>query len=439
MNSAEAGSFTRPINEEALARRKNLLLLIQLRWTAVIGQIATILAVYFGLGIELPWRPMAAVLAGLVLLNLLSLLSLWRKAEVSNEEIFGTLIFDVAALTAQLYLSGGATNPFVFLFLLQVTLAAVLLDAWTTWALAAIIALCFAGLTLEYVPLDLPPDLESSLFSLHVDGMLISFALNAVLIIVFVKRITQNVRERDERLADLRQRRAEEDHIVRMGLLASGAAHELGTPLSTMSVILGDWKRMPALKRNPELGQEIEDMQAQVQRCKAIVTGTLLQAGETRSESAAATSLCRFLDDLVDEWRTSRGGAQLAYDNRCKDDLRIVSDTGLKQVIFNVLDNAHEVSPGRVRFTAAREAESLVLAVSDEGPGFLPDMLKDLGTPYKTSKGSRGRGVGLFLLVNAMRKLGGHVEAVNRPQGGATVTMTMPLHSLAVARKRDDR
>jgi two-component system, sensor histidine kinase RegB len=439
MNSAEAGHFTTPINEEALARRKNLLLLIQLRWMAVVGQIVTIVAVHFGLDIELPWRPMAAVVVGLVLLNLLSLLSLWHKAEVSNGEIFGTLIFDVAALTAQLYLSGGATNPFAFLFLLQVTLAAVLLDAWSTWLLTVIIGLCFAGLTFDYRPLVLPPGSTTSLFSLHIDGMLISFALNAVLIVVFVKRIAQNVRARDERLAALRQRRAEEDHIVRMGLLASGAAHELGTPLSTMSVILGDWKRMPALKRNPELGQEIEDMQAQVQRCKAIVTGTLMQAGETRSESAAATFLCRFLDDLVEEWRNSRGGAELRYDNRCGDDVRIVSDTGLKQVIFNVLDNAHEVSPGRVSFTADRRAETLVLAVSDEGPGFLPAMLKEFGTPYKTSKGSRGRGVGLFLLVNAMRKLGGHVEAVNRPEGGATVTMTMPVHSLAVSRKRDDR
>src|SRR3546814_12997760 len=83
----------------------------------------------------------------------------------------------------------------------------------------------------------------------------------------------------------MRQHATEESHIVRMGLLASGAAHELGTPLSSLSVILGDWRRMPAVAGDTDMAQELEEMQAAVQRCKAIVTGILLSAGQTRGEA----------------------------------------------------------------------------------------------------------------------------------------------------------
>src|SRR3546814_16895625 len=99
---------------------------------------------------------------------------------------------------------------------------------------------------------------------------------------------------------------AEEDHIVRMGLLASGAAHELGTPLSTLSVILGDWHHEPAFQSNPQLLEEIEDMQAEVKRCKTIVTGILLSAGEARGESPHVTTVGDFLDELTEDWRKTR-------------------------------------------------------------------------------------------------------------------------------------
>src|SRR3546814_13953825 len=89
-----------------------------------------------------------------------------------------------------------------------------------------------------------------------------------------------------------------------MGLRASGAAHELGTPLSTLSVILGDWHHEPAFQSNPQLLEEIEDMQAEVKRCKTIVTGILLSAGEARGESPHVTTVGDFLDELTEDWRS---------------------------------------------------------------------------------------------------------------------------------------
>jgi two-component system sensor histidine kinase RegB len=414
------------------ANRKNMVLLIQLRWIAVAGQILTIAFVQFGLGIALPLVPMSAVVAALLALNLASLMWLRSGADISNRGLLTALILDVAALTAQLYLSGGATNPFTSLYLLQITLAAVLLDVMSTWAIVAIACVSFAALTDVYRPLALPPDRAGDLFSLYITGMLVGFALDAGLLVVFVTRITKNLRERDARLAELKQLAAEEDHIVRMGLLASGAAHELGTPLSSLAVILADWKRVHAVDPKSEMAQEIEEMQAAVQRCKSILTGVLLTAGEARGEAPQVTSVHAFLGELVREWRAARFVTTLVFDNRFGPDIPIVSDSTLKQVIFNVLDNAYEVSPGWIGFTALRDDTTLVLRVSDLGPGFAPEMLANFGKPYRSTKGRLGGGLGLFLVVNVVRKLGGFVTASNRARGGAEVTLNLPLAALAL-------
>ncbi len=411
--------------------RRNMMLLIQLRWIAVIGQIAAIAVVQYGLGIELPLAPMLLVIALLVALNLASLGGLRHRAEVGSRALLTVLIVDVAALTAQLYLSGGATNPFTFLYLLQITIAAVLLDAWSIWAVVALAVGGFASLTVLYRPLALPPRLAGKLFALHIAGMLACFVLDAALLVVFVILIMQNLRRRDARLAALRQHAMEEDHIVRMGLLASGAAHELGTPLALLSVVLGDWRRMRPLAA-PEMLQEIDEMQAAVQRCKSIVSGILKSSGEARGDAPAVTTVNTFLDAIGTEWRLSRSEPTLQYRNAFGEDVPIVSDTALKQIVFNVLDNALEASPSWVALEAERADDALVLRVSDRGAGFAPEMLENFGKPYRSSKGRPGGGLGLFLVVNVVRKLGGTVSAGNRPEGGAAVTLNLPLATLKV-------
>ncbi|WP_082490691.1 ATP-binding protein [Aureimonas sp. Leaf454] len=414
------------------AGRKNLLLLIQLRWFAVAGQVLSILVVRYGYGSDLPLAPMAGVIAGLVTLNLVSLVRLTRRERVENGELFVSLVLDVLALTLQLHLSGGADNPFAPLYLLQVTVGAVLLEARWTGALVALAILCFAGLTQLYRPLDLLSADAAHLVDPQTLGMTICFVLNAVLLVVFVTRINRNARERDERLAFLRQRAAEEDHIVRMGLLASGAAHELGTPLSTLSIILGDWRRMPLLTNDPELCAEIDAMRSEVARCKSIVTGVLLSAGEARGESAAVTTLHAFLDGLTADWGATRPQAGLRYENRVAENISIVAESTLRQGVFNVLDNAFDVSPDAIAFIAAQDEDVLVLTVSDAGPGFPPEILAEIGRPYRSTKERRAGGLGLFLVFNVVRKLGGTVAARNPARGGAEIEIRLPLATLAI-------
>ena len=423
---------------EILAGRNNLLQLVQLRWLAVGGQLATILGVQFVLGAQLPLAEMLTLVAALCLFNLASWLR-WRMAagEISNAELFMGLLVDVSLLSALLYYSGGIANPFIFLYLLQVAVGAVLLKPRYIWVMVALTSLCFVVLTVWNRPLILP-DLVGPALSVHyIGGLLVCFTLNAALLVIFIHRISKNLRQRDARLADLRQSAAEQEHIVRMGLLASGAAHELGTPLATLSVILGDWSHSAPLANDPFLADEIKMMQLQLQRCKTIVSGILMSAGELRAEASVATTLHVFLDQLVDEWRTARPTQVLDYSRSDLIDRPMMSDAALKQMVGNVLDNGIDAAPSQpLKLRVECTNNWLSLIVRDAGPGFTREMLKNFAKPYHSNKGRPGSGLGLFLSVNVARTLGGTIEASNLAGGGAEVVVKLPLAALTLRERK---
>jgi len=450
-----AASATSPgpcADPDNTAGHKNMQQLILLRWMAVLGQVVTIGFAWGVLDMALPLDVMLTLVLALAVFNAISILRLQARRPVANTELFVALLVDVGILTAQLYCSGGISNPFVFLYLLQAGLAAVLLRPWSGWMVVGATVLCMVALSLSSQPLPLtllPSQAGMGLAHPYTEGLLLCFVLNAVLLVLFITRIQRNLRTRDDHLAALRQRAAEEEHIVRMGLLASGAAHELGTPLSTLAVILGDWQRMPPFTQDAQLQQDIREMQAQVLRCKTIVSGILTSAGEARADAPTATTVHTFLNQLLAQWQKSlppaaRADSQLVVDNRFGPDLRMVADTALHQMICNVLDNAYEASPHWQRLVIARrggrQGDSLVLTVQDAGAGFAPEILAQLGKPYQSSKGKPGGGLGLFLSMNVARTLGGSLTVRNlaRPataaatSAGAEVSITLPLAALVL-------
>ncbi len=411
------------------ARGKNMQQLQQLRWIAIGGQLLAILVVHFGMDIRLPLAPMLLVLAGLCLFNLAAPLYWRRLHHVRQRHLLLSLLVDAAALTILLHLAGGIANPFVFLYLLQVVLAAILLRPRARWLMVAVTSSCLLWLALTPSPVRLAAHPDAGLADRYVQGLLLCFVLVAALLVVFMGRIGEILRARDARLAALRQRAIEEEHIVRMGLLATGAAHELGTPLATLAVILGDWQHLPHFTSDPELLNDVVEMQAQVLRCKAIVRGILQSAGEPRGEAPHLTDLRTYVDTLAQEWR-QRTQDRLALDNQLQPGITIIADPGLQQMLFNVLDNAQEASPGQVSLTATLGSDTLVFTVEDMGPGFPPEVLERLGSPYLSSKQTPGRGLGLFLSMNVARTLGGKISASNRPEGGARVQIRIPLQAV---------
>jgi len=419
-----------PVSPGAAGRR-NMLLLIQLRWLAVVGQVVTIAVVHWGLKIPLPLGMLLLAPTGLALMNLASAPFTLRRQSVTDPELLLALFVDVAALSWLLFFSGGASNPFAALYLMQIVLAAVLLRPPYAWGFVLVTSACLGLLAVWHQPLLLPPSADARLGLIQA-GALVNFILIAVLLVAFVTRTTQNVRARDAYLADARQQAAEQDHIVRMGLLASGAAHELGTPLASLSVILSDWNRMPELTASADLTSDIAEMQAEVERCKTIVTGILMSAGEARGEAPTVTTLGGFLSEIVADWREKSNDAMgVVLRGPTPRDPRIIADPALKQVFSALLDNAHEAGAERMVIAATLADDLLSVEFNDDGPGFSPDILERVGQPYQSTKGRAGAGLGLFLLVNVMRKLGGGVVAANRRDGGGSVRLTLPLEALA--------
>lgn len=407
---------------------RNVRLLSVLRWLAVAGQLATILVVRLVMDVPLPLVPMLGALAVLAAMNLL-IAAIAARRTLGDLALFATLLVDMASLTVQCQLSGGVANPFVQLYLLQVVIAAVLLPAAWSWATVALASLLFAALA--WSPEPLPASVGARLSEPFVVGAWISFTLAAALLVLVIVRIVHNLAEREARLAALRERAAEEEHVVRMGLLASGAAHELGTPLASLAVMLGDWRADPAVRAHPDLLADVTAMAGEVARCKHILGHVLLAAGEVPGEAPMRTSLSAFVRDTVAGWGQT-GSVPVTIGDAIHPDPRIVADTPLKQTLVNLLDNAVEAGAGAIRVTVTLVDDTVSIAVRDDGRGFVPAMLADVGKPYASTKDREGAGLGLFLATNVLRTLGGHVAARNVAGGGGEVALTLPLQSIAV-------
>ncbi|TFI59338.1 HAMP domain-containing histidine kinase [Sphingomonas parva] len=406
---------------------ENMRQLIQLRWLAVIGQLVAILVAHFALRVPLPLAPLLAVVALLALVNVAFTLTLRRLWLVPGELLLA-LLLDMAALTAQLYLSGGATNPFLSLYLLQVVLGAILLGPAMAWLPAVVAIVCWAFLSVRHLPLRLPPAIGTVPADLRLIGEWISFSMVAILLVLFIARISRNLAAREAYVAELRQRAAEEDGIVRMGLFASGAAHELGTPLSTLSVLISDWQRDPALGANPGFREELEEAQSELRRCRQIVSNILHSAGRSRGEAMASVPARALLEDVAADWRAVHGDTPLASRTDALAGTHVVADPALRQVISSLLDNAAEESPDGIALLGEVVGDQLRISILDSGPGFSDEQLARIGTLYQSSKGP-GRGLGLFLASNVARRLGGSLEAANRDDGGAVVRLLLPLAS----------
>lgn len=421
------------------ANRRTLALLVRLRWLAVAGQALTIAVLHFGFGLRLPLLPMAAVLLTQCLLNLTSQSQARRGIPVTERGILALLLLDVLALAVQLGLSGGTTNPFISLFLLHIILGAMLSGARAAWVLTGFSALAWMVLSRVFLPLELPHDHGTGhdyghggdFLDLHLWGMFICFLLAAALMVWAITQIRDTLAERDTALAALRLQRSEEDHLVHIGLLASGAAHELGSPLATISVILGDWAQEPAIRQSPALDSDLAEVTTQLARCKSIITGVLASSGAARSEGATRGDPAVFFDQALRDWRALHPGQAPAYRNDLAPGQTAILDLSLRQALFNLLENAETAGPGTGALHIFREGELVTLRVTDRGPGFAPEILAAPARPWNSTSAREGAGLGLFLCHNAARRFGGSLSLRNLSTGGAEAVMRLSLWPVA--------
>jgi two-component system, sensor histidine kinase RegB len=405
----------------------NLRRLLGLRAITFAGLGLALWFVVARLDMPLPLAPLVGVLTGMLLLSLATLGRLRRAWPVQDRELFGQLLLDVASLTTLFYFSGGSTNPFVVLYLLPLAIAAAALPAPYVWGMAAVTTLSYTALLVWHVPLPHSAQAHDADFGLHVLGMWLGFVLSAALIAGFAVRMTATLRERDRMLAALRENALRHERVLALGTLATGAAHELGTPLSTMAVLVNDIE--------PERGVSAERLgilRAQIARCKEILASLSAAAGQVRAESGQSLPLDTWLHELTERWRTLRPGvnARLHFEGT-QPAPRVVAELTLAQAITNILNNAADASPASVEIDARWSTDELVLEIADRGAGLAPEVQASVGAPFLTTK-SDGLGLGLFLAYTTLNRFGGAVHLANRAGGGVRCRLTLPLATLKV-------
>ena len=453
--------------------------LVNLRWLEVGSQLAVLGIARYVLDMSLPWQPMLAVCLALGIGNLLTVMRLKGPWPVTDLELFAQLSTDVLALATLLYFSGGSANPFVSLLLLPLTIAATTLGARHAWAMGAIVVAAYTLLMFHSQPLPEPraslpvwlggespvPAEEAchveplpaagheshvmaatpapaampttgheghaghdmaggSGFALHLLGMWFNFVVSGLVVAFFLTRMAAALRARERELALAREAALRHEQILALGTLAAGAAHQLGTPLSTLAVVLREME-LEHGPNNADLAADLALARQQVAHCKTTLSRILADAGHHRGEGGEALALDAFLNAMLDDWRLLRPDARLAVSlDGPRPAPAILKEPSLEHALLNLLDNAADASPAGVELQASWNADQCVLEILDRGPGF--DAAARSGQPFISTKAG-GLGIGLFLSNATLERFGGKVELFDREGGGTRTRVTLPL------------
>ncbi len=423
--------------------RINLEWLIRLRWGAVIGQSITVAAVSTFLHIPLPLPPLLAVLMLTAGSNLL--LTQWgTQARRLSETVIGLVVtLDIVLLTALLYYTGGSTNPFNFLYLVHIALAAVTLQAAWIAGLLCLAFCCFGSLFWWHVPLSLG-NMATVSVRLHGQGMAVAFVLAAAFIVYFVHRVTRALTYLETELAQTREASARTERLSSLATLAAGAAHELATPLATIAIVAKELERhlaqlpsestaAPGLIKVTSMEDLREDarlIRHEVERCRGVLTHMAADAGASAGEAVSALEAAVLIDmvlaDLPQARRVAVRWAPLA-----KGAILRIPGRSVAQAIRCVLKNALEAS-GRgeemVQLRLALESNRFVIEVEDAGSGMRPEVLAHVGEPFFTTKApGLGMGLGLFLTRTVFEGLGGNLCLQSIADQGTTATLRLPF------------
>jgi two-component system, sensor histidine kinase RegB len=410
------------------ASRINLRWIVRLRWGAVLGQVVTILFAARMVHEALPVKELLAVCACLAAVNLATHVWLLKGGKPSERTSGLNLLGDVLALTALLALSGGAYNPFAVLYLVHITIAAVVLPA--RWSLALTATSIAAYTLLQLLPEGPLLSLGGEeLLILHARGRWIAFVVAAVFIGTFTLRMSASLRRREAELERTRSDAEAAERLAALGTLAAGTAHELNTPLGTIAILAGEL----AAQLDGERQAEAEEIRNQVRRCKEIITGMLAPRGGADLEEPKEFEVAPVLEAAVKRWQEGRPGPKPVIDiqpqaARARARLPVHA---FERAIANLLDNAAEATENRpardVRIALTRDQGDLRIQVSDNGVGVPEPLLRRIGEPFFTTKEpGRGTGLGLYLARHVVERQGGEMSVTSEEGRGTEVVLTVP-------------
>ncbi|CAI8727720.1 MULTISPECIES: ATP-binding protein [unclassified Pseudomonas] len=402
------------------ATRQNLWRLTFIRTLVLAAQAGSVgLAYWFDL-LPLPWLELAATLGCSMLLCAFTAIRLRTSWPVTELEYAVQLACDLFIHSALLYFSGGSTNPFVSYYLVPLTIAAVTLPWRYSVILSGIALTMYTLLLAQFYPLETFPMYREKM---QIYGMWLSFALAAAVITFFAARMAEELRRQEELRAIRREEGLRDQQLLAVATQAAGAAHELGTPLATMSVLINE---MLQDHHDPLLREDLSVLQDQVKLCKQTLQQLVRAAENNRRLAVDMQDVSVWLNEALDRWHLMRPEATYRLQRKGEgSEPRLAPPPDLTQALLNLLNNAADACPEGLEVTLDWDAVELTISIRDHGAGVPLAIAEQIGKPFFTTKG-KGFGLGLFLSKASVTRAGGSVKLYSHEEGGTLTELRLP-------------
>lgn len=405
---------------------------VRLRWLAVFGQTMAVFITHFGLGFPLPFGLCLLVIAASTWLNVGLRLRFGRSDRFQEGPAAAMLAYDLLQLSALLYLTGGIENPFSLLFLAPIMISAASLSGRSTLGLTSLMIAAATALTFRHYPLPWFPGETLDLPFLYLAGIWTAIVLGAAFTAIYASRVAEEARKLADALAATELVIAREQHLTQLDGLAAAAAHELGTPLATITLVAKDLEKQ--LASNPSYHEDMALLMQEVARCRTIL-GKLTSLGDDSTAILGDMSLRLLLEEVVGPQRDFGVAITISCDGPGSAPVSR-RNPGLIYGLGNLIENAIDFAKSEVRIIGQWTNSTVKVVIEDDGPGFSPDVISRLGEPYVTTKTDRrakieegsGLGLGLFIAKTLLERSGAKVEMDNvaPPKSGAKITIRWP-------------
>lgn len=421
-------------DSDAAPNRVGLLRLMLLRgFVTAIGLIGLALLQPFS-SIDVPLNAIAVLSCAVAASLVFGYWRLRRGASITPLELLGHLLVDVSLLVGLLWLTGGISNPLISYLLVLLAVSATLLPRLMVIGFA----MASTALYTFFLLLDLSSDQQMAMsgdmqemtFQLHLVGMWVIFVVSAALITVFITRMAEGIRRRELTLAKAREEALRSEQLIAIGTLAAGTAHALGTPLSTMSVLLSDLDELATENLGvPEVKEDISVLRQQVTRCRNSLTQLTRYYHKDEGRSEQTIPISAFIEDVRDYLTNihPRSNIQITLYNI--DNKHLNSDLSIKHALINIIENGIKAAKDKVTLELRVSRADLTITIADDGPGIPAEVMENLGEPFISVR-NQGMGLGIYLANASISRLGGSIEMRNRVEGGAVTRITLPLAKL---------
>ncbi|MBA1271908.1 ATP-binding protein [Stutzerimonas azotifigens] len=402
------------------ASRQNLKRLTLIRSLVLVAQAGSVGLAYVANLVTLPWTALCITLAISACLCLATAIRLRGPWPVTELEYASHLAFDLIIHSLLLFYTGGSTNPFVSYYLVPLTIAAATLPWLYSMVLSGLALAGYTALLLWYDPLHLDTAARATM---QVYGMWLSFALAAALITFFVARMAEELRRQEQHQAQRREESMRDQQLLAVATQAAGAAHELGTPLATMSVLL---KELRQEHKEPQLQDDLALLQSQVQLCKESLQQLVRAAEADRRQAIIEQTAREWVEAVLKRWHLMRPEASYRFQCVGRGSApRLMPPADLSQALLNLLNNATDASPDDLDICLDWNAQWVMLSIRDNGAGVPLAIAEQIGRPFFTTKG-KGFGLGLFLSQASVTRAGGTVKLYNHEDGGTLTELRLP-------------